>query len=101
MISQGNIPIRIVVTKKPTSFVSNAQLKEAINKIIINYFSMQNQKIGDIINITEIYSQILALGYVETLQTKYVPTDDPNNVWVVERIIFCNVYSNINKWCRF
>lgn len=54
---------------------------------------MDNQKIGNVINITEIYKQILALGYVESIQTKYIPAENPNDVWSVEGLSFA-CYTN-------
>lgn len=101
LLNNGTPPIELIITKKPTSFISSLQLKESINKIFIDYFSMDNQKIGNTINITEIYKQIIALGYVESIQTKYIPAEDPNNVWIVERFIICLLYDDINKWRRF
>lgn len=98
---RGVAPTKIVVTKKPTSFISGPQLKETINKIFTDYFSLDNQKIGNIINITDIYKKIIALGYVDSIQTKYVPDDGTSNVWIIERFIICLFYINFNKRCRF
>ena len=83
-----NPPVKIILTKKLNSFINNEQLKLLINNIFINYFSLQNQKLGNIVNISEIYKQIIETGYIETVQTEYIPEQDPNDVWIEDGLSF-------------
>ena len=59
-----------------------------VNNIFIEYFSLKNQKLGNIVNISEIYKQILETGYIEKVQMKYIPPDDPDDVWIEDGLSF-------------
>ena len=83
MTADWTPPIKIMIVKQQYAMISNEQLKEKINNIFIDYFSMENQKLGNVINISEIYQKILDTGYVEKVKTRYVPVDDPNNIYEI------------------
>lgn len=48
-------PVRIFLYKIPNTFVSNNQIKESVNKIFIDYFTLTNQKLGSMINLRRYY----------------------------------------------
>lgn len=81
-------PVKIVIEKKPNTYVNNEQIKEQINKVIIDYFSLNEQKLGNIINISELYKQLIELGYIESLKTVNIPVDDPYNTFSIEGLSF-------------
>lgn len=83
-------PVKIIITKRPNTYISNQQLKEQVNKIIVDYFDLKNQKLGNIINIGDIYKQIIETGYVEQIQTKYIPENDPNNEFIIDGLSFAS-----------
>jgi hypothetical protein len=83
MTADWTPPIKIMIVKQQYAMISNEQLKEKINNIFIDYFAMENQKLGNVINISEIYQKILDTGYVEKVKTRYVPVDDPNNIYEI------------------
>jgi len=88
LTADWNPPIKIILTKKSNAFINNEQLKILINNIFINYFSLENQKLGNIVNISEIHKQIIETGYIEAVQTKYIPENDPNDVWIEDGLSF-------------
>lgn len=83
-------PIKIILTKKPNSFINNEQLKEMVNNIFMDYFSLENQKIGNMVNVSEIYRKIIETGYIEKVQTKNIPEKDPNNIWIEDGLSFAS-----------
>lgn len=83
-----NPPIKIILNKKTNTYINNEQLKEMVNNIFIDYFSLENQKLGNMVNISEIYKKIIETGYVESVQTENIPEENPNNVWVEDGLSF-------------
>lgn len=81
-------PVNIVIEKKPNTYINNEQIKEQINNLIINYFSLENQLLGNIINISELYKQIINLGYIESIKTVNTPEEDPYNTYWVDGLSF-------------
>ena len=81
-------PVKILVKKQPNTFINNTQVKETVNNIIVEYFSLKNQKMGNIIDISEIYKRIMETGYIESVSTQFIAPDDPNNTFKVEGLSF-------------
>lgn len=81
-------PIRLRVKKKANTFINNEQIKLQINKLITEYFSLKNQKLGSVIDISNLYKQILDLGCVESIQTVHKPERDSNNEFVTDGLSF-------------
>ena len=81
-----NVEIRI--TKKPGTYFSNTQIIEDVTNKILNYFSIANQKIGNTVNIDQLYADIMRLGYIESIKTVNKPTEDAKNEYWVEGLSF-------------
>lgn len=94
-------PIKIVVYKKQNTFVSDQQIKENINKIIVDYFAMTNQKLGSVINIGEVTKKILDLNYIESIETKYIPSDNSGDIVTINGLSFAAYTPSIIARSRF
>lgn len=90
-------PIKIKIKKRTGVFVQSEQLKTQINNIIVDYFDLKNQKMGNIIDIDEIYKRILKIGTVDSVKTEYRPDRDKQNVYSVQGLSFaCYTLNVIN-----
>lgn len=81
-------PIKICLTKMPNSFVNNEQIKTEVADIIINYFDSNNQKLGNLINLSDIEEEIMKLGYIQNIRTMYIPTNNTGNKFWVQGLSF-------------
>lgn len=80
--------IKIIIYKNSSSIISNDQLKEKINNIILNYFNINNQKFGSVINLADITNEIYNLGYIKSIRTVNIPEEDKNNINYVVGLSF-------------
>ena len=78
-------PVRILV-KKGKTYLSDEKIKNNIVSIITNYFNKKNE-LGATINLSELYQQIMSLGYIDSLKTIYY-NENLNNV-KNENIAYC------------
>lgn len=83
---EPNIKIRII--KKANTYFTNAQIMSDINEIIIDYFKIENQTLGNNIKIEELYHKIMNLGYIENIKTVNIPKLDANNEYSVDGLSF-------------
>lgn len=81
-------PVRIIIIKTPNTYVSDEQIVFNVNKIIVDYFKLENQNLGNIINLNDIYSRIMELGYVQDIKTKYIDPVDSNNIYTINGLSF-------------
>lgn len=84
----NNWPIRIVIIKTPNTYVNNEQIIFNVNKVIVDYFKLENQKLGNIINLNDIYSRIMELGYIQDIKTRYIDPEDSNNIYTINGLSF-------------
>lgn len=87
-LGDWNPNIKIRITKKADTYFTNAQIKSEINKIITDYFKIENQKLGNTIKIDEIYHKIMNLGYIESVKTVNIPKLDQNNEYIIDGLSF-------------
>ena len=76
-------------------------MEENINKIIVDYFAMTNQKLGSTINISEITKKILDLNYIESIETKYIPKDNSSDIVTINSLSFASYTPAIITRSRF
>ena len=80
--------IKIRITKYQTTMITNEQLQEKINNVIVTYFNKVNQSFGNIINLNDLVNNILNLGYVKNIKTVHIPEEDQNNIEYVNGLSF-------------
>ena len=80
--------IKIRITKNQTAMITNEQLQEKVNNIIVSYFDKENQTFGNIINLNDLVNEILNLGYIRNIRTVHIPEEDKNNVEYVNGLSF-------------
>lgn len=80
--------IKIRITKNQTAMITNEQLQEKVNNIIVSYFDKQNQTFGNVINLNDLVNEILNLGYVRNIRTVHIPEEDRNNAEYVNGLSF-------------
>lgn len=67
VFSSFQSPVKIFVTKN-ASQISDGQVKVNVSKVIVNYFN-NNSSLGCKINLSDLLSEIYALGYIESVKT--------------------------------
>lgn len=88
LFENWNPNIRIRVTKKPGTYFSNVQIIEDVTTKILDYFSIANQEMGKTVNIDQLYADIMKLGYIESIKTVNIPSDNPNNEYWINGLSF-------------
>ena len=63
---------RLIVIKDPSSLINNDRVKELVVNEIISFFSENNQKIGGLVDIPKLYSNLLAIEGVKKVYTANV-----------------------------
>ena len=80
--------IKIYVYKKQTAIISNESLKQLVNDKVVQYFAKQNQRIGSIINLSDITTQLLNLNYISSIKTVNIPISNKNQIEYVNGLSF-------------
>jgi hypothetical protein len=79
----------IVIDRLVNSRVSIDKIQEQVSNIFINELSPENVRLGEVVDINSISSQILKLTGVSSIRTRRV--DDSGNI--IREIPFLNIYS--------
>lgn len=84
----NNLPIKIIISKRTSSYINNQQLAVEINQIFVDYFKRSNQKLGSIIDLSQIERAIYDTDHVENIYIKHIPTENTNDVWMQQGLSF-------------
>lgn len=91
----NNLPIKIIISKQTSSHINNEQLLVEISQIFVDYFKRSNQKLGSLIDLSEIEHKIYATGHVENIYIKHMPPEDTNDVWMQQGLSFACYTPNL------
>lgn len=89
-LADFNPNIKIRIKKKPDTYFNNEQIKSDVSEIIENYFKIQNQTLGAVININELYKKIISLDYIESIQTVNIPEQDKDDEYIIDGLSFAS-----------
>jgi hypothetical protein len=79
-------PPAYILIKKGKTFLSDTKIITNVSDIIIKYFENKNH-FGDVINISELYQQIMSLGYIDSIKTVYnLYDEDDSNVYNISYV---------------
>lgn len=78
-------PVRILI-KKGKTYLSDEKIKNNVVSMIIDYFDKRNV-LGATINLSELYQQIMSLGYIDSIKTIYFNENSTNTK--TENIAYC------------
>lgn len=101
LFENWNPNIEIRITKKPGTYFSNTQIIEDVTNKILNYFSIANQQIGNTVNIDGLYADVMKLGYIESIKTVNIPSEDPKNEYWVDGLSFASFSLDIIQGADF
>ena len=91
----SNLPIKLIISKRTSSYINNEQLKVEINKIFIDYFKRSNQKLGSLIDLSVLERAIYETGHVENIYIKHISQEDKNDVWMQQGLSFACYTPNL------
>ena len=70
---------RFVVTRDKNTMITVERIKQRVLNTILNFFSLSNNKLGQKIDINNLYNQIMAIDGVKKIQTSYLEHGLPEN----------------------
>jgi len=87
----------LLIGRLPDSRLSENEIKSQIVNIITDYFSVENCKLGQLIDITYLTSTILSIEGVSSLKTQRIVNGQTISKSGLSLIMFNPVYSNSNE----
>jgi hypothetical protein len=70
---------KIVLTREVNTMVSVERIQQKATQIILDFFKLENQCLGNTININNLYNQLMGIDGVKKVQTRYLKTGDPES----------------------
>jgi hypothetical protein len=74
-----NVENKIVLIRDNNTMTSVERIKQKANSIVLDFFKLENQSLGAMIDINNLYNQLMAIDGVKKVQTSYLKSGDPIN----------------------
>jgi len=68
---------KIIITRSTNTMVSVERIHQNAVQIILDFFKLENQSLGNTIDINNLYNQLMAIDGVEKVQTSYLQDGEP------------------------
>lgn len=72
-----NYENKIYIQRDKNSMVSVEKIKQQAYQIIIDFFDLENQELGAVIDINNLYTNLMGINGVKNVQTSYLPNGSP------------------------
>lgn len=70
---------KIELIRDRNTFITVERIKQRALNVIRNFFSLENNKLGQSININNLYSSLMAIDGVKEVRTSYLPNGAPSS----------------------
>ena len=70
---------KLTITRDKNTMITVERIKQRVLNEIINFFSLKNNTLGQLVDINKLYNQLMAIDGVKKVQTSYLKTGEPEN----------------------